>query len=136
MAINASILEELSPEAFAPYGQLLQHHPAGEAFQPLFTDASAACGWRVAILEVQPGPIRRVHRHPDSEECFSPMGGAPCIAVALPKSPEAIRYFRLDQPVCMRRSVWHEIFSADALPARVFIAENAVISGEEYFLKA
>jgi ureidoglycolate hydrolase len=130
------MIEALSKDAFQAYGEVLEREASGEAFQPLFTDASADCGWRVAILEVPPGKIRRLHRHPDSEECFSPLKGKPCIAVALPESPEAIRYFRLDQPICMRRQVWHEVFSADKKPAQVFIAENAEISGEEHFLKA
>lgn len=127
-------LRALSPEAFAPYGQVLDRDPSGEAFQALFADSSATCGWRVAILEVPPGEIKRVHRHPDSEECFAPLKGSPCIAVARPESPEERQYFHLDRPVCMQRQVWHEIFSANHEPAQVFIAENAEISGEEYLL--
>ena len=123
-------IETLTPENFAPFGKVLKRDPSGEAFQPLFTDSSADCGWRVAILEVQPGPMTRLHRHPDSEECFSPLAGKPCIAVALPDSPEDIRIFRLDRPVCMRRHVWHEVIADGNHPAQVFIAENAVISGE------
>jgi ureidoglycolate hydrolase len=126
-------IETITPEAFAPYGHVLDHDPQGEAFQPLFTDASATCGWRVAILKAAPGPIQRLHRHPDSEECFSPLAGAPCIAVADPESPKAFRTFRLDRPIVMRRDVWHEVFSADDRPAQVFIAENAIISGEDYY---
>jgi ureidoglycolate hydrolase len=129
------LIESLSPEAFAPYGRVLERDPQGEAFQPLFTDTSASCGWRVAILQVEPGPIQRVHRHSDSEECFSPLRGSPCIAVASPESPEQIRTFHLDHPIVMHRQVWHEVFSADGDPAQVFIAENAVISGEEHRLQ-
>lgn len=119
--------EALSPESFAPFGLLLRRDPEGELFQPLFTDPAAA-GWRVALLEVPPGPLGRIHRHPDSEECFAPLFGHPCIAVALPDDPGDIRLFRLDEPVCIRRSVWHEVISTD--PARIFIAENAQITGE------
>ena len=120
-------VEPLDPAAFAPYGRVLRRDPRGEAFQPLHTD-SASAGWRVAILDVPPGPLARIHRHPDSEECFSPLGGAPCIAVAGPDSPQRIRVFRLDEPVCIRRDVWHEIVASE--PSRVFIAENATITGE------
>ena len=134
MLPDPSQLKSLTEEAFAPYGQVLRRDPDGEAFQALFADGSATCGWRVAILEVPPGAIKRVHRHPDSEECFSPLKGKPCIAVARPEAPEAIQYFLLDQPVCMQRQVWHEVFSQSSEPAQVFIAENAEISGEEYFL--
>ena len=120
-------VEPLDPAAFAPYGRVLRRDPRGAAFQPLHTD-SASAGWRVAILDVAPGPLTRIHRHPDSEECFSPLGGDPCIAVAGPDSPQRIRVFRLDEPVCIRRDVWHEIVASE--PSRVFIAENATITGE------
>lgn len=119
--------EALTPEAFAPYGQVLRRDPDGELFQPLFTD-SVSAGWRVALLRTPAGPLGRLHRHPDSEECFAPLSGHPCIAVALPESPDDFRLFRLDEPVCVRRLVWHEVVSTDE--ARVFIAENAEISGE------
>jgi ureidoglycolate hydrolase len=134
MAQDCAAPQALTVDAFAPYGRVLERNPSGEAFQALFADSSATCGWRVAILEVPPGEIKRVHRHPDSEECFSPLKGKPCIAVARPEAPENIQYFFLDQPVCIHREVWHEVFSQNSEPAQVFIAENAEISGEEHFL--
>lgn len=124
--------ERLTPEAFAPFGTLLRREEGGEPFQALHTDAESP-GWRVALLDPPVGPLRRVHRHPDSEECFAPLWGSPCIAVAPPEDPERLRLFRLDEPVCMRRNVWHEVLARE--PARVFIAENAVLSGEEYFME-
>jgi hypothetical protein len=48
--------------------------------------------------------------------------------VAEPDAPTEIRVFRLDEPVCVRRNVWHEVVAADV--ARVFIAESAVVTGE------
>ncbi len=125
--------EPLSAEAFAAYGTVLRRDPIGEPFQEVHTD-TASRGWRVALLEVSAGPLRRVHRHPDSEECFAPLHGSPCIAVAEPDTPTAIRVFRLDEPVCVRRNVWHEVVAAGA--AGVFIAENAVVTGEPIHLDA
>ncbi len=124
-------IESLSPEAFAPFGQVLRRDPEGELFQPLFADTESK-GWRVAVLEVPPGPLGRIHRHPDSEECFAPLFGGALIVVAEPDAPETLRCFRLDEPVCVRRSVWHEVVSET--PTRIFIAENAEISGEPIFL--
>ena len=123
--------EPLSPEAFAPFGTVLRRDPVGEPFQNVHID-TASRGWRVALLEVSAGPLRRVHRHPDTEECFSPLHGSPCIAVAEPDDPTAIRMFRLDEPVCVRRNVWHEIVAV--AQATVFIAENAVVTGEPFEL--
>lgn len=123
--------EPLTPEAFAPYGWVLRRDPTGEPFQVAHTQPDAR-GWRVALLEVAAGPLRRVHRHPDTDECFAPLLGTPCIAVAEPDDPSAIRVFRLDEPVCVRRNVWHEMVAV--APARVFIAENAEVTGEEWFV--
>lgn len=123
--------EPLSPEAFAPYGSVLRREEGGEAFQDLHTESESE-GWRVALLEVEAGPLKRMHRHPDSEECFAPLFGSPCIAVASPEDPETFRVFRLDEPICINRHVWHEVISPDH--ARVFIAENATISGEAHFI--
>jgi ureidoglycolate hydrolase len=80
------------------------------------------------LLDVEPGPFRQVHRHPDSDECFSPLFGEPFLAVAPADDPEAIRVFALTEPVCIRRHIWHQM--AAGRKARIFIAENAVISGE------
>jgi ureidoglycolate hydrolase len=123
--------EPLDPEAFAPYGKVLRRAENGDAFQDLHTESDSR-GWRVALLDPPAGPMRRVHRHPDSEECFATVSGDPCIAVAPEDDPEAFRLFRLEEPVCVRRKIWHEIVTRE--PARVFIAENAEISGEEFFL--
>ena len=123
--------EPLDPDAFAPYGKVLRREEGGEAFQDLHTE-SASRGWRVALLDPPAGPLKRVHRHPDSEECFAVVAGDPCIAVSPSDDPASVRLFRLDEPVCVRRNVWHEIVTRN--PARVFIAENAGISGEAYFL--
>lgn len=120
-------VKPLSEQAFAPYGKVLRRDLEGELFQPLHTETQHE-GWRVAILQIQPGPLARIHRHPDSEECFSPLTGSPCIAVAEAHEPESICIFQLSEPVCVNRNVWHELV-AD-VTATVFIAENALISGE------
>lgn len=124
-------VETLSPEAFAPFGRVLRRDPGGESFQALFTEEHSQ-GWRVALLEVPPGPLGRIHRHPDSDECFAPLYGEAYMVVAEPETPQILRCFRLDEPVCVRRSVWHEVIAAQ--PSRIFIAENARISGEPLFL--
>lgn len=124
-------VEPLSPEAFAPFGRVLRRDPGGELFQPVFTEQQSQ-GWRVALLDVPPGPLGRIHRHPDSEECFAPLFGEAYIVVAEADSPETLRCFRLDEPVCVRRAVWHEVISTQL--SRIFIAENAHISGEPLYL--
>ncbi|MCC5845296.1 MAG: hypothetical protein JJU05_13695 [Verrucomicrobia bacterium] len=128
--LKPSCIELLTDEAFAPFGQVLRRDPGGELFQPVFAD-NAGAGWRVALLEVPPGPLGRIHHHPDSEECFAPLFGKAFIVVAEPDRPEILRCFRLDEPVCVRRNVWHEVISSE--PARIFIAENARITGEPLY---
>ena len=122
--------QPLSEETFAPYGKILRRDPQGEAFQALHRE-EASRGWRVALLEVTPGPIPRVHRHPDTDECFAPLFGETYIAVAPPESPHDFRLFNLDEPVLVYRRVWHEVLARS--PGRIFIAENANLSGEDHF---
>jgi ureidoglycolate hydrolase len=86
----------------------------------------------VALLDTPAGPLKRVHRHPDGEECFAPLFGDPCIAVASPEDPDSLRLFQLSEPFCIRRLVWHEVVSGQN--SRVFIAENTTISGEDQYL--
>ena len=135
MKIDVAQLGEpqpLDPETFRPYGEVLRRQDGGEAFQDLHTESQSA-GWRVALLDIYAGPLHRLHRHPDSEECFAPMHGEPCIVVAEANSPAHTRLFRLDEPVCIARNTWHEIVTRSG-SCRVFIAENAEIGGEELFL--
>ena len=119
--------EPLTPEAFAPFGKVLRRDPAGEWFQDLHTEPESQ-GWRVALLACEPGPLGRVHRHPDSEECFAPVRGRACIVVAPPSDPADRRMFQLTEPVMIRRNVWHEVVAKESV--EIFIAENARISGE------
>jgi ureidoglycolate hydrolase len=119
--------EELTPEAFAPFGMVLRRDPLGEPFQALLTEPDSQ-GWRVALLDVEAGPFRQIHRHPDSDECFAPLSGKPFLAVAPSDNQNAIRVFPLTEPVCVRRNVWHQM--AATVTARIFIAENAILSGE------
>jgi ureidoglycolate hydrolase len=50
-----------------------------------------------SLLHVPPSPLKQVHRHPDSEECFAPLSGNPLIAVALPETPADIQLFQLNE---------------------------------------
>lgn len=124
--------EPLTPEAFAPYGKVLRRDPSGDAFQALHADQQST-GWRVALLEVKPGPLPRVHRHPNSEECFAPLSGELYLAVAPAENPSSIRVFSLSEPVLVRRSVWHEVIGRTQ--GSVFIAENAHISGQDHWIE-
>lgn len=116
----------LSKDSFAPYGWVLRRDANGDLFQVLHQD-TASSGWRFACLAVPPGPLKRLHYHPDSEEIFVPSGLPVYMAVALAESPDAINLFQLTEPVCVRRGVWHELLAADF--TQVFITENRIISG-------
>ena len=119
--------EVLTPEGFVAYGKVLRRVTTGEAFQDLHTESNSA-GWRVALLACEPGRLGRVHRHPNSEECFAPVRGRACIVVAPPEAPETRRIFQLTEPVLIWRNVWHEVVSKES--AEIFIAENAKMDGE------
>lgn len=106
----------------------MQRAAAGEAFQVLYDEPDSA-GWRFACLAVAPGPLRRLHYHPDSEEIFVAMEPRAYLAVATAEDPTDVHVFWLTVPVCVRRGVWHEAV-AEA-PTHIYITENRIISGHD-----
>jgi ureidoglycolate hydrolase len=121
--------EELTDAAFAPFGEVLRAQTDG--FQ-VVVSRPADRGWQAALNRVVVAATSKVHRHPVTDECFSPITGRPVLLVAPPGSPTAVRAFALSSPVLVAATVWHVLLAP--APALVFICEATGVTGEEHHL--
>ncbi|HHX43754.1 MAG TPA: hypothetical protein GX714_07175 [Chloroflexi bacterium] len=132
-------LEIITPEAFAPFGTVIDWGPeleaSGRPFHILMR-SEAPTGWRLAVLQVTSRVVERVEQHPDTEELFAPVRGASVILVAAPgEQPQGMRAFLLDRPVSVGRGVWHGNLAL-AKEATILIAENLEVAAERVDLDA
>ncbi len=123
-------VRELTVEAFAPFGQVLQ--AAQEGFQPLVVQEGVP-GWQAALNNVAQRETNVIHRHFNTHECFAPLAGDPVVLVAQPGDPETVTAFRLTEPICVLPDVWHTTIAPSG-SALVFICENTGVQGEEHQL--
>ena len=119
--------QPLTPEAFAPFGEVLT--PKDPGFNPLVVEADAP-GWQAALNHVTATAATKIHRHFNTKECFAPLRGEAVFLVAPPDNPTDIHAFHLTGPACVHPHVWHCTIAprGDAL---IFICENAEVTGEE-----
>jgi oxalate decarboxylase/phosphoglucose isomerase-like protein (cupin superfamily) len=116
-----------SLDQFFPFGCRLDPGSDGQPYQVLHMEASSS-GWRFASLDVQPGALRRLHYHSNTDEIFIPATGEALLAVSSDGSIGSVRLFPLREPLLVYRNTWHEVVAKTA--ARLWIVENAVVDGE------
>ncbi|MBI4846622.1 MAG: hypothetical protein HY810_09190 [Candidatus Omnitrophica bacterium] len=80
-------------------------------------------GWRIAYLIVREKIIDKLEQHPFSMESFEPVKGEAVLFICSGKTPEKIEAFKLDQPVILKRGIWHGIICIGK-EAHVKITEN------------
>jgi ureidoglycolate hydrolase len=104
-------LERITKEAFAPFGTVLEleRKPGSPNFQIQLREPDSP--WRMALLRVPVHRIERIERHADSRESFEPVSGWCVLFVSVGGTPEDIRAFLLDRPVCLEKGIWHGILS-------------------------
>lgn len=120
--------EPLTPEAFAPFGDVLQHDLAtpdliNDGYTERFTDIAgidiAEAGGRPLVHLYRTRPfalpcaLTMMERHPKGSQAFMPIGAGRYVAVVAPpaESPEipAIKAFLCGpgQGLNLHRAVWH-----------------------------
>ncbi|MBX6770418.1 MAG: ureidoglycolate lyase [Chloroflexi bacterium] len=135
-------LRTIDPESFAPYGDILaldrpdpERLERGQSEFRIITRSEDPTGWRLAILVVRNREISRLEHHPTTLESFEPVSGLAVLFVAPPENPEAVEAFVLDQPVCLRKGVWHDVLALTR-EATIKIAENLHVTSEYHPLPA
>lgn len=131
-------LETITPEAFAPFGTVIdwsdELEATGQRFHVVMR-SEAPTGWRLGVLKVRERVMERMENHPTTEELFAPIAGQAVIVVA-PAGPfdeGTIRAFLLDRPVSLKPGTWHDVFTLSEW-ATVLIAENLHVTGERVVL--
>jgi len=126
-------IENITTENFAPFGYVLEFTPEmKDPFHVIVREEKDP--WRLALLRFDWHEVKRLENHPDSMESFEPLEGASVLFVAENKSPDKIRAFFLDKPICLYKGVWHEVMAVSA-DAKVKITENLDVSAEYYNLE-
>ena len=119
-------IQNLTREAFAPYGTILGHYETTDGYEPVVTVHST--GWIWAIKTFDNKQIDQIDSHPDTRESFEPVWGASLLVVSPPDAPDEVEIFFLDEPILLHERVWHGLIALSAR-ARVKITENREVTG-------
>ncbi len=132
MVLDALRPETLTPEAFAPYGKIIDWtadlESTDQRFHVLLRSAEPT-GWRLAVSKVTAHNTQTMANHPDTWELFAPLRGMAVLLVAAPGPlrEETVRAFVLDRPACVAPGVWHSNIMLHE-PATILIAENLEVT--------
>ncbi|MHB2206890.1 ureidoglycolate lyase [Methylobacterium sp. CM6257] len=113
-------LEEITSEAFAPFGDVLRRpvKPPRQDNAGLIVNDRPGIGLNLALVRSEPAagllPLRRLERHPHSSQAFLPLAVEAYLVVVAPDrggAPDerALRAFRVPGSVGInyRAGVWH-----------------------------
>ena len=139
-------IEPLTPEAFAPFGELI----SAKDRPPDFQGESGTQGWAidfrsgtplVMLLKTPYQGLRvtKLERHFNVTQSFLPLGGSPAVVAVAPAGngdrtslpgPERVRAFLLDGTVgyALARGTWH---SLDRLPLYPPATQWVIITDRE-----
>ena len=125
-------LENINPECFKPFGTILEF-PSDVTADFHIVVREEKSPWRLAVLRFNQHSVERIENHPDSMESFEPLEGSAVILLAEHESPENIRAFLLDKPVCLFKGIWHDVLALSS-EAKVKITENLEVTSEYHKL--
>jgi len=125
------LMKRISAANFRPFGRLihypgLEHKGRQRNLWRIVLAEPGARGWRIAYLVLRDKRIRRMESHPESFESFEPVWGKSLLFVAKKKDIRAIKCFRLDRPVILKKGVWHGVVTVTP-ETQIKITENAQV---------
>lgn len=125
-------LNTITAESFAPYGTVIGF-PKEFTENFLILETEQEEPWRIAVFRYENHKIDVLEHHPTSKESFEPMSGITVLLVALHDTPEKWEAFLLDQPVCLKKGIWHQVLALTE-EAVVKITENLEVESVFYQL--
>lgn len=128
---------KINKENFKKYGWIIQWEgfekkPENNQFRIVIRDRKVK-GWRIAYLIVRNKQVDFLENHPDSYESFEPIKGKSIIYVSNNKIPQDLQAFILDQPVVLRKGLWHNVVTLGK-EAHIKITENNKVKLVKYQL--
>jgi len=102
-------VQNLTPENFARFGQLLRHQSLLDGYEVVATVEST--GWLWALYTYGNKEVQVLECHPNSPMAIEPAQGLGLLLVAPPQQPQAIEAFVLDQGVWLKEGVWHNLLA-------------------------
>lgn len=130
--------KKITSEKFDKYGWVIGWNSYPEnsnepnQFRIVVREDNSA-GWRIAYLIVREKIVSRLEQHIDSKESFEPVKGKSILYVSTIEKPAQVEAFYLDQPIVLKKGIWHGIVSIDD-EAHVKITENSEVSMDFYDL--
>ncbi|MFD1861509.1 ureidoglycolate lyase [Planococcus chinensis] len=127
-----SPIKRITVENFSKYGGVLGE--GGETGFKVFFDEDEKVGWRLAVSTFENTTIKKLARHPNTVESFSPLQGVSVFCVADSEVPGEVDAFLLDRPIYIRKNIWHGTMALTE-QAVLSICENSYVESEEYELE-
>ena len=120
--------KKINPGNFRRYGLVIACPAKAKAkknsiFSIVLTQPDAL-GWRLAHLLLRDKSVDYLERHTDSFESFEPLKGRALLYLAERKDPKRISCFYLDEPVILRKGIWHAVVTLSK-ESEIKITENA-----------
>ena len=128
-------IENLSEEAFKPYGEILEatdgnlKYPYPDSSFHVLAQAQST-GWRLAALKFRTRGLTMLQIHRTTMETFEPVAGVMVLCVNTEPSVDGLRAFLLDKPILLHKKVWHNIFTLSK-ESIVKITENEQVDAED-----
>ena len=127
-------ISKLNHMSLRPYGRIIDAKcvkgaGGGNEFGILIKEK--ARGWRIGYLIVREKIMKRLENHSDSLETFEPVMGRAVIGLSPNKNPNKIKFFFLDNPIIVKKGVWHEV-AAISRKAEIKIFENIEVRTKYY----
>lgn len=125
-------IENITAESFEKFGSVIKFPKENQdIFYIVETEETQP--WRLAVFRYTNKSIRRIECHPTSKESFEPLSGTTLLLVAEQETPEDYHVFLLDQPVCLKKNIWHQTLALSQ-EAQVKITENLEVESRFYDL--
>lgn len=125
-------IENITIDNFKPFGTVLEFSE-GSRDNFCIIDTEEKEPWRLAVFRFNNRQVKTLEKHVTSKETFEPLKGMAILIVAKEESPEDLRAFILEKPVCLKKGIWHQVISLTE-SAEVKITENLYVGSEFYDL--
>jgi ureidoglycolate hydrolase len=121
----------LNRDSFRPYGRIIEYPNQEKKGKTknlwrIVWKEDKPSGWRIAYLVVRDQSIRRLERHPQSDESFEPVKGKSVFLVSRQKNPKSIKGFVLNKPLVLKKNIWHGLITLSD-ETEIKITENLYV---------